>query len=79
MESQEIKDICRERFSRWTGRMLQEHATPILALGVGHDGKSGQLTICTLEEMNDKQLLLFLSGAQLLLEKKIMEENGYRR
>jgi len=63
MDSGEVKAICDERLGRWTDRLVGEHSTPVLLVGVGHDHKNGSLVLCTLEDMSDIELLLFLRGA----------------
>ncbi len=63
MESDEVKAICEERLGSWTQRLVDQHATPCFLLGIGHDHKSGVLLLCTLEDMSDTELLLFLRAA----------------
>ena len=63
MDNGEINAICDERLGRWTQRLVGEHATPVLLVGVGHDHKEGAVVLCTLEDMSDVELLLFLRGA----------------
>lgn len=72
MNPDEIEDICSVRLEGWTKRLTQEHSTPVLLLGVGHDHKKGQLVICTTEEMTDRDIQLFLEGA-------LMQLWGYHR
>lgn len=45
-----VETITAERLARWSKRLSESHATPLLLLAVGHDHVSGQLVICTLEE-----------------------------
>lgn len=72
MDSEEIKAICDERLGSWTNRLVGEHATPILLVGVGHDHKKGDLVLCTLEDLDDMELLLFLQGAVHKLEAQVI-------
>jgi len=78
MESSEIKSICEERLGKWTQRLVDEHATPVILVGVGHDHKNGALVVITLEEMDDRQLLLFLYGATDYLETRVRAKWGIR-
>ena len=72
MESEEVKAICDERLGRWTQRLVGEHATPVLLLGVGHDHKSGQLVVLTMEEVSNLELVLFARGAVAKLEAELI-------
>jgi len=78
MDSSEIKAICDERLGKWTQRLVDEHATPVIVVGVGHDHRNGALVVITLEEMDDQQLLLFLHGAAEHLEKRVIKQWGIR-
>jgi hypothetical protein len=62
-----VEAITHERLARWERKLAGEHATPILLLGVGHDHVSGQLVICTCEEVSDAQLVAFLRAALEML------------
>lgn len=70
METGEIDDICRERLDSWRQRLVSEHSTPVMMLGVGHDHKKGQIELITLEEIDDYQLLVFLRYAVNEIEKR---------
>ena len=74
MNSGEVKAICNERLGRWTDRLVGEHATPVLLVGVGHDYKKGALVLCTLEDLDDVELLLFLRGAVHKLEAQVIRK-----
>lgn len=63
MERDEIETICRERLAGWQKRLVEEHATPVLLVSVGHDHKKGQVVLSTTEEMSDEEVMLFLQGA----------------
>lgn len=71
MNKREIRKICRERLGKWTERMVEEHATPFILLGIGHDHKIGKRVICTVEneEMTtDRIIALILDMAAHLHE-----------
>lgn len=57
MNPKDIKEITDKRLYGWTRRLVAEHSTPLILLGVGHDGKSGQLTVLTVEEVPNDVLI----------------------
>jgi hypothetical protein len=57
MDAARIREICRQRLQQWEGRLVEEHATPALLIGVGHDHKSGQLVLLVPEEVTNEQIL----------------------
>ena len=67
MNAAEIEAIGRERLEGWRNRLVNEHSTPILLVGVGHDHKKGQVTLCVPEEMSDEEIKYFLMGALNML------------
>ena len=67
MNDTEIETICRDRLGGWTKRLVEEHSTPILLVGVGHDHKTGQVVLCMPEEMTDLEVMHFLEGALNML------------
>lgn len=67
MDTEEIKEVCEDRLVRWKARLCQEHATPMFLLGVGHDQKSGQIILCTVEEMPLDVIKEFLKEALRML------------
>jgi len=68
ISTEEIEAICQERLGEWTKRLVGEHATPIVLVGVGHDHKSGQLVLCTTEEMSNDEIMNFLAGALFMMQ-----------
>jgi hypothetical protein len=72
MTSEEIKTICQERLGSWQERLVESHATPAVLLGVGHDQHSGDIVICTVEEMSNENIILFLQDALT----KLVEQTG---
>ena len=67
MTPEEIKAICVERLGRWTSRLTEHHATPMVLVGVGHDHKKGQVVVLTTEQMSDQEVIAFLKGVLLKL------------
>ena len=67
MKKKEIMEICDERFDRWKRRLASQYATPIILIGVGHDHNSGQLSICTVEEMDNSMIRIIFTKALELL------------
>ena len=66
---EQIEAICQELLGSWTKRLVGEHSTPVLLLGAGHDDKSGQLVICTTEEMSNDEIMDFLAGALYMMNR----------
>ena len=63
MDPIEIEAICRDRLGRWTKGLVEQHATPILLVGIGHDQQEGKIVICTVGEITDNEIILLLQGA----------------
>ncbi len=63
MRPVEIKNICAERLSRWSVKLVTEHATPVILIGVGHDHKNGEIVVCGTEGMSDEDARDLLLGA----------------
>ena len=57
MTSEEIAAITRERLAGWTEQLVAAHSTPLLLLAAGHDHAAGQITLITLEDIGDEDLL----------------------
>lgn len=58
-----VAEVCDERLNKWRARLINENATPILIVGVGHDHKSGELQLITVEDMPNDRLIAFLRFA----------------
>jgi len=67
MRTDEIETIGRDRLEGWRKRLVDEHSTPILLVGVGHDHRTGQIVLCIPEEMTDVEVMHFLEGALNML------------
>ncbi len=63
MTREEINKICDQRLALWTIKMIQEHATPLLMIGIGHDQSSGKVSIYTVEDMADEHIIQALQFA----------------
>ena len=63
MNDDRIRQICKDRLAMWTDDLVGDHATPLLLLGIGHDDRSGNISICTVEEMDRDKITVFLAQA----------------
>ena len=72
--------ITKQRFDGWQKRLSEEHATPIILIGVGHEHKSGQLVICVPEGVDDELLVgaLRFALASLLQSGPTPKHHGER-
>ena len=66
MDKTFIIKTCADRLDSWRRRLVKDHATPVLSLGIGHDHRSGSLTLYSLEGLPTLDIELFLN---LALEK----------
>ena len=63
MNDTRVREICKQRLGLWTDDLVGDHATPVLLLGIGHDDKKGNISICTVEEMERDKLIKFVAHA----------------
>ena len=63
MNDERIRQICKDRLAMWTDDLVGDHATPVLLVGIGHDHRSGEVVICTVQEMDQEKITLFLARA----------------
>lgn len=64
----EIETICKDRLGEWQHSLVQEHSTPILLVGVGHDESKGHVVLCIPKELSDDEVMQFLQGALNMLK-----------
>jgi len=74
MDSDKLEKICFERFQKWGFKLLSEYSTPVILIGIGHDHKSGQITVCVPENFTDFEIIGILKATLLQLKK----EDPYR-
>jgi len=56
-----IRAICAGRLAGWADRLVEEHATPAVLIGVGHGRVSGRLCLCVTEDgFTDAQIAALL-------------------
>lgn len=58
-----VKVINHERMNRWRERLNENHSTPVICVGVGHDHLKGKIMILCTEDQTDAEVLLFLKEA----------------
>ena len=63
MTNQECQNITAGRLRDWSRHLARGHATPLLLLAVGHDQRCGQITICTVEQMDTANIIAALRSA----------------
>lgn len=68
MPKVDVKKITGARLSRWGNKLISEHATPALLLGIGHDHVSGRIILCVTEDRSDTELIAFLEAAIIALK-----------
>lgn len=62
MKPSERDKIIEERLGTYRKRMREEHSTPIFCIGIGHDHKSGQWSLCAVEDISQNDLADILEG-----------------
>lgn len=68
MTSAEIQKIGAARLASWLKLLVEDHATPVLLVGVGHDAQVGVTSVCVPEGLGDAEILRFLKAAVTKLE-----------
>lgn len=63
MNRDKIKSITKQRLHSWGELMIENHATPMLALGVGHDHNSGQVRVFVTEDRSKEEIVALLTVA----------------
>lgn len=71
MDTSMIEEICRDRVDRWIKRMVQDHATPIVLVAVGHDHHKGEMHVMTTEELDDETVAMFMEVATLRIKDRL--------
>lgn len=50
-------DINIKRLAAWAGILIDEHSTPAILIGFGHDHHSGQIHVVCVEDLKDEELI----------------------
>ena len=50
MTSSQCQEIGEERVASWVVKFVEEHATPFVMVGIGHDHKSGNIVLVTVDD-----------------------------
>jgi len=75
MQRSQINKINVDRLTSWKNRLNEQHSTPMMLVGVGHDHKSGELMILVTEERTDYEILLLMREALRMLEQQHSSKN----
>lgn len=70
MDDKRIREICEERLGKWTEVLVEEHCTPAILIGVGHDQVSGAIHMIIPEDWSEEQAIAILTGTLAKLTEK---------
>lgn len=74
MTSDEVREICNERLTRWRDHLVSKHATPMVLIGVGHDEAEGSVVMCLPDGINGADVAGLLAGVfEMLIDRKYEE------
>lgn len=59
--------ITRARLASWERRLAEEHATPAVLVGIGHDEAAGTVVVVAPEDLPDGYVVRMLEGALVML------------
>ena len=62
MNREKVRSIGKERLDKWLDHLVNDHATPVLLMGLGHDHNLGNVSLCITENITNEQIELFLMG-----------------
>jgi len=65
-----VEEITKQRLEGWAQILKDQHATPLLLVGVGHDENIGRLAICVPEDIPQVTLIAVLREMLEVLEKR---------
>lgn len=71
MTSEEIREICNDRLGAWTKCLVEDHATPVILIGEGHDEELGKTVILLIKDLSDGEALAFLSSAARVFSRRV--------
>lgn len=60
MSAQQIQQITTDRLAKWAQRAIRNNATPMILINIGHGHNSGQISLCTVEDMDNRMLKALL-------------------
>lgn len=76
MDRKKIFEINKERLTGWLHRCTEQHSTPQILIGVGHDHVSGRILVLAPENgPSDIELLMFMKNAVTQMEQNIAQRN----
>jgi ERCC4-type nuclease len=67
VDRKECQSINDSRLAKWKAQMVDMHCTPLLLVGMGHDDRSGEMRVITLEEVSDEIIRYTLEAALRML------------
>jgi hypothetical protein len=76
MNDAEVARITDERLAAYRRRMLENHATPLVMLGVGRDHRSGEINLCVTGDADMGLVLGLLRFAARQVEAGMAREAG---
>jgi hypothetical protein len=80
MTNERLRQINAQRLGSWAAILEREHATAFALIAIGHDRRSGQTTLCSLDDVPDEQTAaLILHCASQLLTSTIQERTNEHR
>lgn len=62
------EQITEDRLGRWTKRLSDAHATPVVLVALGHDHNKGLPVVCTTEDIGNQELSALLRYAASALD-----------
>lgn len=62
MTNDQCREICRDRLDSWRDKLVGDHATPAVLIGIGQDHVSGQLYLCVPENFTLADIRTILIG-----------------
>jgi len=71
VDLKEISDITVGRLASWSAILIENHSTPGLLIGIGHDHRSGEIHLCIPEDLTQQDVQNLLVGA-------VMQVKGWR-
>lgn len=71
MTPDECRRINDARLAQWGAESATQHSTPLVLVSVGHDHRSGELLVHTLQTMEDAKLLGLLESATAILRRTL--------
>ncbi len=73
-----VRTITKSTMRQWSTNLIQKRHTPVLVMGIGHGVAQGELSVISVSQMSNSDIVLMLRAAIESVQERTTDDHDHK-